>query len=162
MKYNVLPIIMLSFSLLITACNSKSGGESVAEASKPTTMKAEDPIPQAGGYSNIGNAKLQELLSKGVKVIDIRLEEEWRQTGIIKGVKTLTFFDRTGRINPNFVPEFTQLVNKNEQVALICRTGNRTQAAGQAIAQQLGYKKVLNVTHGITGWIAEKRPVVKY
>jgi len=67
-----------------------------------------------------------------------------------------------GRINPNFVPEFTTIAQADKPVALICRTGNRTQAASQAIAQQLGYKDVMNVTHGITGWMAEKRPVVKY
>jgi len=74
----------------------------------------------------------------------------------------LTFFDRTGRINPNFVPELSKLAKKGEKIALICRTGNRTAAASQAIAQQLGYKNVLNVTHGITSWISENRPVVKY
>ncbi len=124
--------------------------------------KGADPIPQAGGYSNIDNAKLKELVAQGVVLVDIRRQEEWQQTGIIKGSKTITFFDKTGRINPNFVPEFTALVKQDQPVALICRTGNRTQAASQAVAQQLGYKSVMNVTHGITGWIAEKRPVEKY
>jgi len=45
---------------------------------------------------------------------------------------------------------------------LICRTGNRTKAASEALVKQLGYKNVMNVTTGITGWIAEKRPVTKY
>jgi len=157
MKYKIFYVTLLSIFLSITACNAKTEPQASAQMEK-----ASDPIPQAGGYSNIDNAKLQELLDQGVTLVDIRLEEEWKQTGIVKGAKTITFFDRSGRINPNFVPEFTKLIEKDQQVALICRTGNRTKAASQAIAQQLGYKKVLNVTHGIVGWMSENRPVVKY
>ncbi|HIQ15965.1 MAG TPA: rhodanese-like domain-containing protein [Leucothrix sp.] len=161
MKYKIfyitLPSILLGIFLSVTGCNAKTSSQADTQ-----TTKAADPIPQAGGYSNIDNAKLQELLDQSVTLVDIRLEEEWQQTGIVKGAKTITFFDRTGRINPAFVPEFTKLVKKDQPVALICRTGRRTQAASQAIAQQLGYKKVYNVTHGILGWISEKRPVVKY
>ena len=157
MKYKIFYVTLLSIILSITACNAKTESQASAQMEK-----AADPVPQAGGFSNIDNAKLQELLDQGVTLVDIRLEEEWKQTGIIKGAKTITFFDRSGRINPNFVPEFTKLIKKDQPVALICRTGNRTKAASQAIAQQLGYKKVLNVTHGIVGWISEKRPVVKY
>jgi len=164
MRLKLLYVSALGVLLMISSCNAKTDGESVTQAtpSRAVVTKAADPIPQAGGYSNIDNAKLQELMSQGVKLIDIRLEEEWRQTGIIKDSITLTFFDRTGRINPNFVPELSKLAKKGEKIALICRTGNRTAAASQAIAQQLGYKNVLNVTHGITSWISENRPVVKY
>ncbi len=158
MTFKPLHIVLISLVLPLAACNAKTNPSSLS----PVATKAAEPIPQAGGYSNIDNAFLNDLIAKGVTVIDIRRQEEWQQTGIIKGVKTITFFDHTGQINPNFVPEFTAITKPDQPVALICRTGNRTQAAGQAIAQQLGYKNVMNVTHGITGWIAEKRPVVKY
>lgn len=153
-------IIAISLLLTLTACNAETN--SSTNNSPASSVKAGEPIPQAGGYSNIDNAKLKELIAQGVTLIDIRRKEEWQQTGIVKGSKTITFFDRTGQINPNFVPEFTAIAKPDQPVALICRTGNRTQAASQAIAQQLGYKNVMNVTHGITGWIAEKRPVIKY
>ncbi len=157
MKSNYLLIIALLVTGL-TACNSSTMNE--VKTSAPT--KAAEPIPQAGGYSNIDNATLQQFINQGVTVIDIRRQEEWQQTGIVKGSKTITFFDKRGQINPRFVPEFTALTNPEKPVALICRTGNRTQAASQAIAQQLGYKNVFNVTHGITGWIADKRNVESY
>lgn len=156
----LLTITLLSLILSLFGCNANSTSKSVTPAS--TTAKAGEPTPQAGGYSNIDNAKLQELLDQGVTLVDIRLQEEWQQTGVVKGSKTITFFDKTGRINPNFIPEFTKSVTPDQPVALICRTGNRTQAASQAIAQQLGYKNVMNVTHGIVGWQSEKRPVAKY
>jgi len=160
MKNNFLLIILSSFILTLSACNSNSAKNSTV--TEKSTKVAAEPIPQAGGYSNIDNAKLDEFVKSGVTVIDIRRQEEWRQTGIVKDSKTITFFDHTGRINPNFVPEFSAITSPEKPVVLICRTGNRTQAASQAIAQQLGYKEVYNVTHGITGWIAEKRSVEKY
>ena len=149
-------IFVVLFSISMVACNADTESK-VNKSADIATL-----TPQAGGYSNINNEKLKELIAKGVTVVDIRRKEEWQQTGIIKGSKTITFFDQLGRINPKFVPEFSALVKPDQEVALICRTGARTSAASKAIAQQLGYNKILNVTHGITGWIAEKRPVVKY
>lgn len=133
-----------------------------ANKNEVNTNKVAEPVMQAGGYSNINNAKLQELLDKNVLIVDIRRKEEWQQTGIVKGSKTITFFDRTGRINQEFVPQFTAIAKPDQPVILICRTGNRTKAASEAIAKQLGYKNVMNVTTGIMGWITQKRPVVKY
>lgn len=147
-------VLVVLLSITMAACNADSKSNKSAAIAEQT--------PQAGGYSNINNAKLKELLAKGITVVDIRRKEEWQQTGIVKGSKTITFFDHLGRINPNFVPEFSAIAKPDQEVILICRTGARTSAASKAIAQQLGYSKVLNVTHGITGWIAEKRPVVKY
>ena len=160
MNFKLLVITFL-IGLGLTACNSNSTSKKVTTAT-PKYAKATDPIPQDGGYSNIDNAKLQQLMDQGVMVVDIRRQEEWQQTGIVNGAKTITFFDDTGRINPNFVPEFTAITDREKPVILICRTGNRTVAASRAIAQQLGYNNVLNVTHGIMGWISEKRPVVRY
>ena len=161
-------IIIFGFLLsAMTACNANTKTDSSATVNtsnkkETVSTKGADPIPQPGGYSNIDNAKLKELTEQGVLLVDIRLKEEWQQTGIVEGSKTITFFDRTGNINPNFVPEFTALAKPDQPVMLICRTGNRTQAASRAIAEQLGYKNVMNVTNGITGWMAEKRPVSSY
>ena len=160
MKNKLSLVLATIFLLTISACNSTSTSGS-SSANQAATKTAE-PIPQAGGYSNIDNAKLQELIKEGVTLVDIRRIEEWQQTGVVKGSKTITFFDNRGRINPNFVPEFTAITDQEKPVIIICRTGSRSQAASQAISTQLGYKKVLNVTHGITGWIAEKRPVARY
>jgi len=161
-------IIIFGFLLsAMTACNANTKTDSSAAVNtsnkkETVSSKGVEPIPQPGGYSNIDNAKLKELTEQGVLLVDIRLKEEWQQTGIVEGSKTITFFDRTGNINPNFVPEFTALAKPDQPVMLICRTGNRTQAASRAIAEQLGYKNVMNVTNGITGWMAEKRPVSSY
>ena len=158
---------LIALSSMLVACGSggaanKVEGKAVATASTTAAPSTTIPSPQVGGYSNIDNNQLAQMMKDGVTLVDIRRKEEWQQTGIIKGAKTITFFDKYGRINPNFVSEFKALVKPDQPVALICRTGNRTRAASQAISQQLGYKKVYNVSHGMMSWIAEKRPVVAY
>lgn len=147
--------LLILLSIAFAGCDG--GGMQAAAKIAPA-----EPQIQPGGYSNIDNNYLQGLIDKGITVVDIRRQEEWRQTGILKGSKTITFFSKNGQFNPNFAPQFTALVSPDEPVVLICRTGNRTIAASQAIAQQLGYQNVMNVTDGITQWIKEGRPVEKY
>ena len=112
-------------------------------------------------YTNIDNAQLKTLLAQGVAIYDVRRPEEWRQTGVVAGSQKLTFVDAAGRLNPEFMPRFSAEIDKNTPVILICRTGSRTSTLARALAEQLGYTRVYNVRHGITGWIAESQAVVK-
>ena len=109
-------------------------------------------------YTNINNQELQQLLKKGATLVDIRRVEEWRQTGVIKRSKLMTFFTANGRLDGKFLPKFTKF-NKNKPIILICRTGSRTKAASKYIAQQLGYTKIYNVKNGIYGWLKEDLPI---
>lgn len=112
-------------------------------------------------FTNIGNAELKKLRDDGVKLIDIRLPAEWRQTGVIEGSILMTFFDDKGRVNPTFMERFSELVDKKDRIILICRTGSRTGVVSQFLAKQAGYEGIANVTQGITHWIREGNPVVK-
>ncbi len=112
-------------------------------------------------YTNLDNDRLKALLSQGVPIYDIRRPDEWRQTGVVEGSRLLTFVDAGGRPLPNFLPRFTAEVGKNDPVIIICRTGSRTDALARHLAEQLGYTRVYNVSHGITRWIQDKNPVVR-
>lgn len=109
-------------------------------------------------YTNVDNAGLKALLAQGVPLYDIRRPEEWRQTRVVAGSRTLTYVDASGRINPEFLPRFTAEVGKNDPVVLICRTGNRTDALARELMER-GYTQVYNVRHGISRWIGEGNPV---
>ena len=112
-------------------------------------------------YTNVDNAELKTLIAQGVPVYDVRRPEEWRATGVVEGSHTLTYVDKSGRPNPEFLPRFTAEVGKDAPVVLICRTGNRTDKLARELMEQHGYTRVYNVRDGITGWIGEKNPVVK-
>jgi rhodanese-related sulfurtransferase len=111
-------------------------------------------------FSNIDNAELKKLLDQGTKIVDIRRPEEWKQTGVVDGSILLTAFGQRGLVK-SFPDEFGKQVEKDEPVILICRTGNRTAAISQALSEQLGYEKIINVTDGITRWIKEGNPIRK-
>ena len=113
-------------------------------------------------YENIGNKELIELQKKNIPVYDIRLPEEWKQTGIVNNSKTLTFFRKDGSVNPDFMEKFSSEVGKDDPFVLICRTGNRTSTLANYLGTKAGYTKVYNVQHGIMGWLRDKQPVTAY
>ncbi len=112
-------------------------------------------------YTNIDNSQLKNLLSEGIPLYDIRRPEEWKQTGVVKNSKLLTFIDGKGKPVATFLPDFTKAVGKNDPVILICRTGNRSSVLANYLMLQMGYTKVYNVEDGITRWIRDKNPVVR-
>ncbi len=112
-------------------------------------------------YTNVDNAQLKTLLAQGVRIYDVRRPEEWRQTGVVEGSRTLTWVDNSGQPNLEFMPRFTAEVDKNTPVILICRSGNRTDKLARELMEKRGYTQVYNVKNGITGWIGEKLPVVR-
>ena len=102
-----------------------------------------------------------ELVEGGIKVIDIRTEPEWVQTGIVKGSITLTFFDAQGNYDAvAFLKQLDRHVDKNTEFALICRTGNRTTTVSDFLDRQ-GYK-VINLKGGIRHLIDKEgyRPAI--
>jgi len=110
---------------------------------------------------DIDNAQLDKLSKSGVPVIDIRLQSEWEETGIVSGSKLLTFFDEKGRSDTaGWLEKLKPIAQPNQPVVVICRSGNRTRPVSQFLSQQAGYTTVYNVKSGIKGWIASGAPVV--
>lgn len=109
-------------------------------------------------YMNVDSAGLQGLIEQGVPVIDIRRSAEWRETGIVDGSSGLTFVDESGRVMPGFL-EKLDAMPRDEPVALICRTGNRTDVLARHMVEKLGFSQVYNVRDGITRWVRDGLPV---
>lgn len=90
----------------------------------------------------------EEIVKSGIKIIDIRTEPEWKETGLVENAIPITFFDEQGRYDAQaFVNELNKHVKKDREFALICRTGNRTVAVSEFLSKQ-GYK-VINLRGGI-------------
>ena len=119
--------------------------------------------PAHAEVSDIGNGSLEQLLSEGVAVIDIRRPDEWIQTGVIEGSHLQTFFDEEGRYDVRaWMAAITPIAASDQPIVLICRSGGRSAAVSRLLSQQLGYRRVYNVHEGILQWIAEGRPTVPY
>lgn len=99
-----------------------------------------------------------------ITLIDIRRPEEWRQTGVAKGVNTINMLHPQGL--PGFAREVYATVGNDldAPIVLICRTGNRTSRL-QPILTEMGFTNVRHVPEGMIGsrsgpgWIARGLPV---
>ena len=91
----------------------------------------------------------KDMLENGVmKIIDIRTEKEWWQTGIVPGSKCITFFDNVGQYDiDKFLEEYHKIADKDTLVGLICRTGSRTRMVTNFLRQK-GYN-VVNLDGGV-------------
>ena len=110
---------------------------------------------------NIDNSELDTLVKSGVPVIDIRLQSEWEETGIISGSQLLTFFDERGQHDAAaWLEKVKPIAKPDDPVIVICRSGNRTKPVTQFLSQQAGYSRVYNVKNGIKDWIANGGQVI--
>lgn len=110
---------------------------------------------------HVNVAELKDLLSKGVPIVDIRTPAEWLQTGVIEGSTYLPFRLANGEINRNFPRDLPKIAKPDQEVILICRSGNRSRAAAEVMTQRFGYQKIYNVRQGIRGWLRAKEPTVQ-
>ena len=114
----------------------------------------------------LGELSPQEFIEaqeNGGVVIDIRREEEWKETGIIKGSRTITAFTKNGKIHPDFPKQFFDLIDDVDvPILLYCRTGNRTGILGKALIDQVGQTNVSHLSDGIVRWKKQGFPIVDF
>ncbi len=114
-------------------------------------------------FNHLNDKEVLSMMQKGVPIIDIRTPGEWKQYGIIKGAKLLTFFDKNGRYDAkSWLQKFSKIVkDKNQPFILYCAHANRSKVVGKFLDKQLGYKNVNELEGGIIyGWIQKGRETV--
>jgi len=105
----------------------------------------------------VDHNELEQFMEQGAKVVDIRTDMEWKNTGIIDKSHRLTFFDRFGNYDMHsWLANFEKIVSdKSESFVLVCAHANRTKILGSFLRDKLGYKNVFELCGGIElGWIA--------
>ncbi len=109
----------------------------MAQDSQPTPAPVEKMSPAAA----MKFAEAGEII-----LIDIRTPQEWLQTGVAEGAIGLDMQA------PGFVEALVALreANPEKELALICRTGNRTNYVATALAQQ-GFPGLVDVSEGMVG-----------
>ena len=104
-------------------------------------------------------SKAAEFLAKDPTAIfvDCRSEMEFLFVGHPVGAMMIPWNDGPEwEINPHFVGQVKKAVGHSTQrpVVLVCRSGNRSVDAGQAL-EAAGFSKVFNVLHGFEGELDE-------
>lgn len=86
--------------------------------------------------------------------IDCRSEMEYMFVGHPVGAMMVPWYDGPEwEQNPHFTGQVKKLAGanfRNRPIVLICRSGNRSVEAGQAL-EQAGFQRVTNVLHGFEG-----------
>jgi len=86
-----------------------------------------------------------------VVLIDCRSRAEYRFVGHPVGAQHVAWNDVPDwDVNPRFAGEVRSLCSVDRPVVLICRSGQRSIAAGQAL-EQAGFSEVYNVLDGFEG-----------
>ncbi len=121
------------------------------------------PLSLSAKFQHIGVKETQQLIKKGVPVIDIRTPPEWRETGVVPGSHKIMFFDQRGNYDvQKWLSAFSKVVkDKNQPFILVCRTASRTKMVGQFLDQQMGYKNVYDLEGGIVRWVRTHQQVAK-
>ena len=119
--------------------------------SKPS----ETTTPSSSSQKQVVNLSVQDLLKRykaGEKllIVDVRTPEEFA-AGHIEGALLSPLQN---------VEEGVKKIAKDQQIILICRSGNRSLQAYNILAG-LGYTNLINVTGGMIDWEKAGGPVVK-
>lgn len=105
-------------------------------------------------YKNLTSAQFEELIkSPNVQLVDVRTLAEHME-GHIPGGLNINVKDEAG-----FPAAVDSLLNKNQEVAVYCRSGRRSRTAAEILVKK-GFK-VYNLDKGILNWIEEGREIEK-
>ncbi len=87
-------------------------------------------------------------------LVDCRSEMEYLFVGHPKGALHVSWNDGPDwEVNPHFVGQVKKVAGTNHAhrpIVLICRSGNRSIEAGEAL-EQAGFTEISNVLHGFEG-----------
>ncbi|MBV7377990.1 rhodanese-like domain-containing protein [Maritimibacter dapengensis] len=110
--------------------------------------------PAGAGYEH-RPLTAADLTEGDALVVDIRRPEEWAETGVVEGSMLFTFTTAD-----RFLAQVSGELSDGRDLVLICRTGNRTQAAADALAGQIP-NRIVSVEGGITRIISDGYQTVK-
>ena len=103
-------------------------------------------------YKNLTSAQFEELIKNpNVQLVDVRTLAEHME-GHIPGSLNINVKDEA-----NFPIAVDSLLNKDQEVAVYCRSGRRSRTAADILVKK-GFK-VYNLDKGIMNWMEEGRTV---
>lgn len=105
--------------------------------------------------------RFKALMADGIVVIDVRTPQEWRQTGIIENSIPIMFFDEKRRPHvEQWLLQASKYSSPDNELILICRSGNRSKTIATFISKHYGYNNVYNVAGGIRQWLLKGNQTV--
>ncbi len=128
-------MILLSLSIFLTACSSPT----------PAAPAAAAP---AGTWTEISIQQAAERRTAGAFMLDVREPDEWQQIHI-PGATLIPLGELPQRLGE---------LPKDQEIVVVCRSGNRSQAGAEILAKA-GFSGVTSMAGGMNQWSAAGLPV---
>lgn len=103
--------------------------------------------PEPAGYEHRAMS-VADMRASGALVVDIRTPPEWAETGVIEGAVLETFAGAE-----SFLARVGPALADGRDLVLICRSGNRTRAAAEALAGRIP-NRIVSIEGGMRGVLA--------
>ena len=103
---------------------------------------------------DIDNRELSNLIEKEIKIIDVRTQNEWKSTGIIKESFLVSLLNKNKKfIFEDWYALFENKFGKNESIVFICASGVRSNYISHLVKKKDPDLIVYNLKKGINNWI---------
>ena len=99
------------------------------------------------GYGLIKADDIKVLKEDGYKFIDIRTKKDRENTGIISGSLEITAFDVYGNFVPEFMKNFRDLVELDDNIVFISNEGEIASMLANGFVEQLKATNMLSLIH---------------
>ena len=112
---------------------------------------------------NIDNRKLSNLIEKEVKIIDVRTQNEWKSTGIIKESFLVSLLNKNKKfIFEDWYEMFNNKFGRNKSIIFICASGVRSNYISHLVQRKKPDLKIYNLKKGINHWIRSGNKIYKF
>ena len=106
-------------------------------------LRNDSQSASAGLPTEVDVAKAAELRDGGAFILDVREPSEWQENHI-PGATLIPLGELASRVNE---------VPKDQEVVVVCRSGNRSQE-GRDILRQAGFEQVTSMAGGMNQWMS--------
>ena len=103
---------------------------------------------------DINNRELTDLIGKKINIIDVRTQNEWKSTGIIKGSFLVSLLNKNKKfIFEDWFAMFENNFGKNKSIIFICASGVRSNYISHLVQRKKPDLIIYNLRKGINHWI---------
>ena len=116
-------------------------------------------------YKSVSSDELIDMIENNAVALDIRTEEEWDKTGVIKGSFPETAFDKNGKFQVYVMDKIRALAASQSQdvnLIFISHDGETASMLANSFSEDLGFTNVSVLKGGILQWLKEDRKLFSH
>ena len=116
-------------------------------------------------YKSVSSDELIDMIENNAVALDIRTEEEWDKTGVIKGSFPETAFDKNGKFQVYVMDKIRALAASQSQdvnLIFISHDGETASMLANSFSEDLGFTNVSVLKGGILKWLKEDRKLFSH